>query len=87
MWSYAAIAECADKYKHILTPDKGAPYDQLVEIDLDEVCYFMSTYGVLCLCLTNLASAACQWTIYSRPCPPHLQVRQYSSGEGLAVRY
>lgn len=34
---YIAIAEYADKYKHILTPDEGAPYDRLVEIDLDEV--------------------------------------------------
>ena len=33
-----AIAEYAEKYKHILTPDEGAPYDRLIEIDLDEVC-------------------------------------------------
>ena len=45
--SCAAIAECANKYKHILTPDEGAPYDQLVEIDLDEVCYCVTTYGLL----------------------------------------
>lgn len=33
----SAIAEYAEKYKHILIPDEGAPYDRLVEIDLDEL--------------------------------------------------
>lgn len=29
------IAAEADKYESLLTPDKGAPYDQVVDIDLN----------------------------------------------------
>ncbi len=32
-----AIAELADRNANILVPDEGAQYDQLVEINLDEV--------------------------------------------------
>ena len=31
------IADCAEKYSHLLVPDEGADYDQLVEIDLNKV--------------------------------------------------
>lgn len=29
------VAETAEKYKSLLTPDEGCPYDQVVEINLD----------------------------------------------------
>lgn len=32
-----AIANEAEKYKELLVPDEGAEYDQLIEINLDEV--------------------------------------------------
>uniref|UniRef100_T1JJR7 Aconitate hydratase, mitochondrial n=1 Tax=Strigamia maritima TaxID=126957 RepID=T1JJR7_STRMM len=32
-----AIAKTADTYSHLITPDSGAQYDQLVEINLDEL--------------------------------------------------
>ena len=35
----AEIAEYADKYTHLLVPDEGAEYDQLIEIDLDKVVH------------------------------------------------
>jgi len=31
------VADLAEQYKHNLVPDKGAEYDQLIEIDLDEL--------------------------------------------------
>ena len=34
---YAAIADLADRNASLLVPDEGAEYDQLVEINLDEV--------------------------------------------------
>lgn len=37
-----AIADLADKNSSILVPDEGAEYDQLVEINLDEVCLLSS---------------------------------------------
>lgn len=30
----ADIAEQAAKFQHLLTPDEGAPYDELIELDL-----------------------------------------------------
>ena len=33
----AAIADLAERNQHLLVPDEGADYDQLVEINLDEV--------------------------------------------------
>jgi len=35
--SRADIADLADSYSSLLTPDEGAPYDRLVEINLDEL--------------------------------------------------
>lgn len=32
-----AIADLAEKNHHLLVPDEGAEYDQLLEINLDEV--------------------------------------------------
>ena len=37
---YIAIANEAEKYKELLVPDEGAQYDQLIEINLDEVSLF-----------------------------------------------
>ena len=51
---HTAIAEYAEKYKHILTPDEGAPYDQLIEINLDEVCSHVS-----CVCLCHMCVYVC----------------------------
>lgn len=31
------IANAADEYTQLLTPDQGAPYDRLVEINLSEL--------------------------------------------------
>ena len=46
---HTAIAEYAEKYKHVLTPDEGAPYDQLIEINLDEVCSRVSVSVCVCM--------------------------------------
>ena len=76
-----AIANYAEQYKHILTPDKDAEYDQLIEIDLDTV-YMLAQHRVcvvlVCVWLAT-ATATCEWTIYSRPRPPYFQPWQYSS--------
>ena len=47
LWLYlslatVAIADLADKNSSLLVPDEGAEYDQLVEINLDEVCMLVS---------------------------------------------
>lgn len=34
----AAIAELSEKHKDLLVPDEGCEYDQLIELNLDEVC-------------------------------------------------
>ena len=39
-----AIAKEAEKYKEILVPDEGAEYDQLIEINLDEVTTSVSDF-------------------------------------------
>lgn len=33
----AEIASCADEYKELLTPDEGCQYDQVIEINLDQL--------------------------------------------------
>ena len=42
----AAIASEAEKYKDLLVPDEGAEYDQLVEINLDEVYRSLSLFSL-----------------------------------------
>ena len=44
----AEIAELAMKYQHLLTSDEGAKYDQVIEINLDEVnlCNFTLHFGL-----------------------------------------
>ena len=34
------IAALADRYSDLLVPDKGCEYDQVIELNLDEVCPF-----------------------------------------------
>lgn len=43
--SIVAIANEAEKFKELLVPDKGAEYDQLIEINLDEVGNMNAMYG------------------------------------------
>lgn len=35
------IAALADEYSDLLVPDEGCEYDQLIELNLDEVCPFL----------------------------------------------
>lgn len=35
------IAALADEHSDLLVPDEGCEYDQLIEINLDEVCPFL----------------------------------------------
>lgn len=35
------IAGLADEYSDLLVPDEGCKYDQLIELNLDEVCPFL----------------------------------------------
>jgi hypothetical protein len=44
--STVAIANEAEKYKELLVPDEGAEYDQLVEINLDEVSQYNSVITI-----------------------------------------
>lgn len=36
--SCSEIAALSDEYSDLLVPDEGCEYDQVVEINLDEVC-------------------------------------------------
>ena len=35
---FADIAAVADQYADLLVPDEGCEYDELIELNLDEVC-------------------------------------------------
>lgn len=37
---FPEIAALADGYSDLLVPDEGCEYDQLIELNLDEVCLF-----------------------------------------------
>lgn len=42
------IAALADEYSDLLVPDEGCEYDQLIELNLDEVCPFLSDLFFVC---------------------------------------
>ena len=42
------IADMANKYQGLLTSDEGAQYDEVIEINLDEVSV------IICLCAVSL---------------------------------
>lgn len=57
---FPEIAAQADEFSHLLVPDDGCEYDQLIELNLDEVffcLFFVSTFfvcralGNACLCV------------------------------------
>lgn len=37
---FSEIAALSDHYSDLLVPDKGCEYDQVIELNLDEVCPF-----------------------------------------------
>ena len=39
------IATNAEQYQHILQSDEGAEYDQIIEINLSEVCFEEILFG------------------------------------------
>ncbi len=48
------IAGLADRNASILVPDEGAQYDQLVEINLDEVLNLPETNTIIHLCIVSV---------------------------------
>lgn len=49
--SFPEIAALADEYSDLLVPDEGCEYDQLIELNLDEVRLFLkSSFGVSGFC-------------------------------------
>lgn len=42
----AEIAELSEKHKDLLVPDEGCEYDQLIELNLDEVCVLLKNYSL-----------------------------------------
>lgn len=38
LFLFVEIAALADEYSDVLVPDEGCEYDQIIELNLDEVC-------------------------------------------------
>jgi len=59
------IAELADEYKHLLVPDEGCEYDQVIELNLDEVCPKLIVWCFSAILSVGILS--CGWTLISQP--------------------